>query len=154
MVGQEFCITRTDANVVNDVTIVSTGGENINEGDSYILPSQYSGVVIWADATQYYAVATGASARRGVTTSGAVIYGDSMIQADATGGAVTLTLPDATTCVGEEYCFVKVDSSGNAVIVSATFRQHINGATTQTLAARIRYPACPCGRRILWLILP
>lgn len=56
-----------------------------------------------------------------VTSSGplAVYNGVGLIEANATGGAISLTLPDASQAAnkGRRYSIVKVDSSGNTVTV-------------------------------------
>lgn len=67
------------------------------------------------------------------------------ILVNASGGARTITLPDATNFNGKKYTVVKTDSSGNAVTVATTSSQSISGnnaggtfvsATTYSLAAQ------------------
>lgn len=60
----------------------------------------------------------------------------SIIFADATGGAVTITLPAAaSTTIGRQYQVFKVDSSGNAVnIAPAGSDTLLAGSTTNTTA--------------------
>lgn len=61
---------------------------------------------------------------------------DSFIDADATGGAVTITLPTAVTCPGREYTIKRINSGANAVTVATTSSQTIDGSTTFTLSAQ------------------
>ncbi len=66
------------------------------------------------------------------TTLGAA---DAIVLADATSGAVTVTLPDAAGALEVEVVVVKRTSSGaNAVTVATTGSQTIDGASTQTLS--------------------
>ena len=55
---------------------------------------------------------------------------------DATAGAVTLTLPTATTTTRRIYHVKKTDSSANAVTIDGAGAETIDGATTQTLIAQ------------------
>lgn len=59
---------------------------------------------------------------------------DSSIFGDATSGAITLTLPDATLAPGRLYRLKKIDSSANTVTVATTSSQTIDGATTYVLS--------------------
>ncbi|MFN8371192.1 MAG: hypothetical protein U0T83_11290 [Bacteriovoracaceae bacterium] len=61
---------------------------------------------------------------------------DSVILGDASGGTITLTLPTAVGIEGRQYTLKKTDSSTNAVTVSTTAAQTIDGATSFSLANR------------------
>jgi hypothetical protein len=62
---------------------------------------------------------------------------DDMVIADATSGAFTVTLPNATTVGdGREFTVKKIDSSANAVTIGTTSSQTIDGATTKALSAQ------------------
>lgn len=61
---------------------------------------------------------------------------DETVKADATGGAFTITLPDATACPGRMYTVKRMNSGGNAVTVGTTSSQTIDGATTYSLASQ------------------
>lgn len=64
-----------------------------------------------------------------VATSSSVQYGDS------TGGAFAITLPAASSCVDKVFLFNKLDSSANAVTVTAASPgDTINAATTYALS--------------------
>lgn len=58
---------------------------------------------------------------------------DKVIKVDASGGAVTITLPAAQTSYSE-IVVIKTDSSGNAVTVSRAGSDTIDGSTTATLS--------------------
>lgn len=55
---------------------------------------------------------------------------------DATGGAVTLTLPTAASALRRTYNVKKTDSSLNAVTIDGAGAETIDGAATQTLIAQ------------------
>jgi hypothetical protein len=61
---------------------------------------------------------------------------DSVVRADASGGAFTLTLPTAVGCTGRQYWLKKIDSSANAVTIATTSSQTIDGASTYSLATQ------------------
>ena len=70
---------------------------------------------------------------RTVTTDTTASLSDGLILVDATGGAVTVTLPALPNAGGTVFRVKKVDSTGNAVTVSAT--ENIDGGSV-TLAAQ------------------
>lgn len=57
---------------------------------------------------------------RSVIASVTAVLNDSIILADATAGAVTITLPAAATTQDKRFVIKKTDSSGNAVNVTPT----------------------------------
>jgi hypothetical protein len=72
-------------------------------------------------------------AYRSVTTSGNVVSGDYLIIADATAGAITMTLPPAALVPGRIYVFKRINSGANAVIVDGYAAETIDGNLTHTL---------------------
>ena len=72
-------------------------------------------------------------AYRSVTTSGNVVSGDYLIIADATAGAITMTLPPAALVPGRIYVFKRINSGANAVIIDGYAAETIDGAATHTL---------------------
>ena len=60
---------------------------------------------------------------------------DAMILVDATGGAVTITMPAATT-PGQFYLIKKTDISINAVTISRAGADLLDGSTTVALATQ------------------
>lgn len=61
---------------------------------------------------------------------------EDIILADATAGAITVTLPDATANKNLAIYVKKTDSGGNAVTVATSLSQTIDGASTVSLAAQ------------------
>ena len=72
-------------------------------------------------------------AYRSVTASGSVVSGDYLIIADATAGAITMTLPPAALVPGRIYAFKRINSGANQVIVDAYASETIDGNLTHTL---------------------
>ena len=72
-------------------------------------------------------------AYRSVTTSGNVVSGDYLIIADATAGAITMTLPPAALVPGRIYAFKRINSGANAVIIDGYAAETIDGNLTHTL---------------------
>ncbi|MGZ3774153.1 MAG: beta strand repeat-containing protein, partial [Pseudobdellovibrionaceae bacterium] len=73
---------------------------------------------------------TSKSANYTITSSDSVVIGN------ASGGAITITLPSAASIAGRQYTIKKVDSSSNAVIVATTSSQTIDGITTANLVSQ------------------
>jgi hypothetical protein len=73
---------------------------------------------------------------RTVTTTGNVVSGDYLIVADATGGAITMTLPPAALVPGRIYTFKRINSGANAVVIDPSGAETIDGAATYTLSAQ------------------
>ena len=71
-------------------------------------------------------------AYRSVTTSGNVVSGDYLIIADATAGAITMTLPPAALVPGRIYVFKRINPGANAVIIDGYAAETIDGAATHT----------------------
>jgi hypothetical protein len=61
---------------------------------------------------------------------------DSVVLANATSAAFTLTLPTAVGISGRTYTLKKIDSSANAVTVATTASQTIDSATTLSLSSQ------------------
>lgn len=55
------------------------------------------------------------------------------VEADATGGAITLTLPPAAGCVGRMYGVKRVNAGANAVVVDGNGAETIDGAASKSL---------------------
>lgn len=70
-----------------------------------------------------------------IAVSGAVPATLTVIGGDATGGAVTLTLP-AATASGRVLMFAKIDASGNQVIIDGSAAETINGSANYQLNFR------------------
>jgi hypothetical protein len=75
-----------------------------------------------------------------VTAASALIVGDRVIAATNAGSSYALTLPLASVA-GAGYVFEikKTDGNTNAIVVTAAGSDHIDGATTKTLATQYDY---------------
>lgn len=67
------------------------------------------------------------------STSYTITSTDGVILGNASGGAITFTLPNATGIDGRLYTVKKTDSSANAVILDGHSSQTIDGSTTYNL---------------------
>lgn len=80
------------------------------------------------------------------TANYTLIATDYVVLADATGGAITQTLPACVLGnVGVLYSVIKVDGSANAVTVGRTGSDTINGATSVSLPLQFSTTTVVCG---------
>jgi len=68
-----------------------------------------------------------------VTTLTATTEERRLIEADVSGGAFSITLPEASTWTGQIINIVKIDSSSNKVTIDGNGVQTIDGDLTQEL---------------------
>jgi hypothetical protein len=61
---------------------------------------------------------------------------EQVIEGNATGGAFPVDLPAASSVTGREYLIKKIDSSGNAVTVTANGADTIEGSATVSLSSQ------------------
>ncbi len=61
---------------------------------------------------------------------------DSVVLANATGGAITITLPSAVGYTGLQYTVKRINGGTNNVTVATSDSQTIDGATTRTLSTQ------------------
>lgn len=73
---------------------------------------------------------------RVITASGTVLVTDYLILANATGGAITVTLPEAAENQGRVLVVKKTDASVNAVTLDGNGSETIDGAATKALSAQ------------------
>lgn len=64
---------------------------------------------------------------------------DNTLLGNSSGGLITITLPNTSGIGGRIYKIVKIDSSGNAVKVSASGSDTINGSTFINLASQYKF---------------
>lgn len=76
--------------------------------------------------------------RRPMTTTASITLKaiDNIVLVDATGGAITITLPPVAQHSSRVYTVKKIDASGNAVTVDGNGAETIDGALTAVLAAQ------------------
>lgn len=63
-----------------------------------------------------------------VTASDTVVLTDNTVRADATAGAITLTLPQASTCSGYIFRIKKINSNSNNAIIEGNASETIDGS--------------------------
>jgi hypothetical protein len=93
----------------------------------------------WSFKSFFISLTTWIISRIGVTSQTAAYTVQENIfwvRVNATGGAVTVTLPESIGRQGRQIGVVKTDASANAVTVSRSSTDLINGATTQSLASQ------------------
>lgn len=73
------------------------------------------------------------------TANYTVLASDSIVTADATSGAITMTLPTAVGIAGRQYTIKKTDASANAVTVATTSSQTIDGVASSALSAQYSF---------------
>lgn len=71
-----------------------------------------------------------------LTSSSTLTESQETIEADATSGALTFTLPDAVAMRGKKYHIVKVDTSTNAINLATTSSQAINAVAASNFVLR------------------
>ena len=67
-----------------------------------------------------------------------ILTTDCIVLVDASGGAKTVTLPQASTVTGRIFTVKKIDSSSNSVTLDGFSTETIDGATTKTLATQYK----------------
>ena len=70
---------------------------------------------------------------RSVTTTGTVVSGDYLLLCDATGGAITMTLPAAALVPGRIYAFKRINAGANTVTVDGYGAETIDGVATHVM---------------------
>ena len=73
---------------------------------------------------------------KSVTAAHTASRGEDVILVNATGGAVTVTLPAAGQYSGLQFIIKKTDASANAVTIDGSGAETIDGAATQVLTVQ------------------
>ena len=71
-----------------------------------------------------------------VTDDYTITVSDFYVRADATSGALTVTLPAALNKTGREVIIKKIDSGANAVTIGITGSDTIEGSSSMSLASQ------------------
>lgn len=135
--GQEFAIVRKDSVSAHFISVVTTAGAINGNPDGITLYAQYDRLVVRSDGTNYYVVGDVPSiAGAFVTVIGnyTASQTDGFLAVDASGGAITITLPNVIAGSQSGFAIMKIDSSINAVTIASTAL--INGATTFVLSGQ------------------
>jgi hypothetical protein len=97
-----------------------------------------------------------ACAWRSVTSATTVLPTDALLLCDATGGAFTVTLPEARSALGLRVTIKRTNAGANAVTVSRSGTDTIDGSNTTSLAsqyARVTVQAWRDGASYGWAII-
>lgn len=78
---------------------------------------------------------------------------ETVILVDASGNAVTITLPAASTNAGKYYYIKKVDSSGRGVTVKGnTITETIDGEVSVSMAIQYQHIMVLCDGTVWWIL--
>ena len=124
-------VTQHEASIDHDALANFSAGEHriINDAGT-------SATELWSASKISSELADKKGVLRSVTTETASTTLDStddVVLVDASGGAITITLPAAATDTGREYTIKKIDTSANAVTVDGNGSETIDNATTAVL---------------------
>lgn len=89
---------------------------------------------------------------RTVTATGALLAADYLVLADASAGAVTLTLPAVALSEGALIVVKKTDASANAVTIDGNGAETIDGAATQAVASQYDALTVACDGSAWWIV--
>lgn len=139
-----FFIKKVDSST-NAVTIDGSGAETIDGATTYVLDVQGQAVMLVSDGSNWRVFASFNTTPRlevvTKTTTYTALVQDDVIKADTSGGAWTLTLPDATTCRGKVLYIKKVSSDANSLTIDPNGSQTIDGMTTRVLIVQYDFMA-------------
>jgi hypothetical protein len=134
--GKIYTVVKTDSGT-NAVTVDAAGTETINGALTVILPQQYNTVTIISNGANWLilggSILSGFANIKSITASYTATLADEKIYANATGGAITVTLPAAATSKGKVYSIKKIDLSANAVTIDGNASETIDGALTKII---------------------
>lgn len=131
--GRRFTVVKVDASA-NAVSVAGAGGETINGAATSPLSSQWDGVTVESNGSNWIAsMAAGGTVAVGVgvvtvaSSPYAVAATDRVLLIDASGGAVTINLPSGAV-TGRALTMLRLDFSGNSVTVTPVGGENIDGA--------------------------
>jgi len=132
--------TRHDGGIANnnayDFYIWQPGDGASNLGSKFVMTvGNHVGVATKTPPSTFTVNGSFATAIKTVTANYTATESDNTILVNASGGAVTVTLPSPSGIAGRWYNIKKIDSSVNAVTVSGS----IEGASSYTLALQYKY---------------
>jgi hypothetical protein len=111
-------LVQSSGLTINRIPYVTTGGALTDAATLGFNGSEF---------TFYGAMKLSSALITGTTTLTNTMH---TVRVDASGGAVTVDLPDATTCQGRVYIIKLVSNSANAMTIDGFGSQTIDGATT------------------------
>lgn len=115
-------------------------GKRYNDAFDRVAIDPVNGTVALGDGTATPVVRLDASGATGAVVAKTAAYtataADSVITADATGGAFSITLPTAVGIAGKSYTVKRINGGSNAVTVATTSSQTIDGGVSRTLSTQ------------------
>lgn len=134
----KFVIVHKVDDTSNPVTIATPGSETINGQSSASITAQYATQTVFSNGSNFWAIRGGDTSGTDqqvttVTTDYGANDGDTVL-ADASSGAVTVTLPP--TVNGIETTVKKIDGSANAVTLATPGGETIDGESSKTVTAQ------------------
>jgi len=106
--------------------VVVSGQVSIADGNQLIIEDDAQLVILPDDTVNNSKI---------VTTDYTLKTTDAWVRVDATGSAITITLPDASTYTSGRYDIQRINNSGSLVTIDAGSAT-INGSSTQTLSSQ------------------
>ena len=141
--GKKYTIKNSGTGVV---TILTTSSQTIDGATSYVLPANNSAVTLVSDNGSNWKIISAYNIQLdGVlnkTAGYTILYSDygkngqATVYADATAGAITITLEAAASMAGKTVNVIKTDTSANAITVKGNGTTNINAANTLVLSAQ------------------
>jgi len=121
---------------VDRTSLVSEGGTWVASGPVEVSSTSPDNAIgkLWLDTSET-ASGIDSLAVKSITASYSVVASDSLILADATGGAIIVSLTPAGDKTGKVYNIKKIDSS-NSVTIDGDNSETIDGQTTQVLTTQ------------------
>jgi len=125
-VGSNFSVTMASGNTTTNGNLTVNGNTTLGNLNSDALT---------INATSTFAAAVNFPV---TTVNGNTTLGNShfLVLVNASGGAVTITLPSASTNTGRMYVIMKIDNSANTVTIQASGSDNINGGTSLTISSQ------------------
>lgn len=146
--GKRITVKKIDSSA-NTVTVDPNGTQTIDGALTRVLSTQYEGVTVESDGSNWVVVAIGRSMpvilSKTTTYALAVTDGDDvLVLCDATAGAMSVTLYAVAGNAKRRVTVKKTDTSVNAVTIDPNASETIDGATTLILAGQYDYASLEC----------
>lgn len=154
-VGRIYTIRKFDSGI-GKVIIYPGSGRNIDGRSTFEITGRYDSITVLSGATNWYVISDSRKLEQAkittVTANTTLSHLHGTVLVDATGGARTITLPEAAKAVGYIYTIEKIDVGGNVVTIDGYSSETINGSATQVLAGQWDYHKIHCDGSAWYII--
>src|SRR4030065_132078 len=134
--GKKFVVKKIDSSV-NAVTVDPNGSETIDGQATASVKNLDETIIVVSDGTNWRRLLWDAlDAVASITADYTATLNDDTILANATAGAVTVSLPTAVGNTGKKFVIKKIDSSANTVTVDPNGSETIDGQATAGILAQ------------------